>query len=305
MGNHVDWQLKPGQIIRRVDLHKLYGGSGQGGICPSLKSANVFIFTDPTEGEQYGYIDGWRKDGLFHYTGEGQKGDQQMTKGNAAILYHREEGRALRLFVGARGEVQYRGQLEIDSEKPFYHAPAPQRASSLARKVIIFRLRGVDFEAVAGKDKDVPTDPVAEVPIENKNTESVLIHPKAEVYAATRLEQRLVHAYRDYIEKSGRHIVRQRMHPGGDTKPLFTDAYEKARNNLIEAKGSVTREAIRMAIGQLADYSRFIKPKPSLAVLLPIRPPSDLEELLLSQGIRAVWQDEKNQFSDNANGSFT
>jgi len=25
----MDWQLKPGQMIRRVDLHKLYGRSGQ------------------------------------------------------------------------------------------------------------------------------------------------------------------------------------------------------------------------------------------------------------------------------------
>jgi len=300
----MDWQLKTGQTIRRVDLHKLYGGSGQGGICPSLKSANLFIFTDPSEGEQYGYIDGLRKDGLFHYTGEGQKGNQQMIRGNAAILHHREEGRALRLFVGARGEVRYRGQLEIDSEKPFYHAPAPQLGSSLERKVIIFRLRGVDVEPVAKKD-DPPADLVAEVPIENKNTESVLIHPKAEVYAATRLEQRLVHAYRDYIEKSGGQIVRHRMRPSGDAKPLFTDAYNKARNNLIEAKGSVTREAIRMAIGQLADYSRFIKPKPSLAVLLPIRPPNDLEDLLLSQGIHSVWQEEETQFVDNANGLFT
>jgi hypothetical protein len=59
-----------------------------------------------------------------------------------------------------------------------------------------------------------------------------------------------------------------------------------------------------MAIGQLADYSRFIQPKPNLAVLLPIRPPSDLEDLLLSQGISCVWQNDANGFSDNANGAF-
>src|SRR5262245_45468801 len=32
-----------------------------------------------------GYIDDWRHDGLFHYTGEGQRGDQQMRAGNKAV----------------------------------------------------------------------------------------------------------------------------------------------------------------------------------------------------------------------------
>src|SRR4051794_23424508 len=39
-------------------------------------------------GEPHGYFDGWREDGCFHYTGEGQYGDQQMKSGNASILNH-------------------------------------------------------------------------------------------------------------------------------------------------------------------------------------------------------------------------
>lgn len=62
---------------------------------------------------------------------------------------------------------------------------------------------------------------------------------------------------------------------------------------------------IRMAIGQLADYSRFFEPKPRLAVLLPTRPRKDLEALLTSQGIDAVWRTEDGGFEDNAAGAFT
>jgi AraC-like DNA-binding protein len=52
-------------------------------------------------------IVGWMTDGCYHYTGEGQYGDQEMKSGNAAILTHKQEGRALRLFKGVRGEVEY------------------------------------------------------------------------------------------------------------------------------------------------------------------------------------------------------
>jgi len=60
-----------------------------------------------------------------------------------------------------------------------------------------------------------------------------------------------------------------------------------------------------MAIGQLADYGRFFKPTPNLAVLLPMRPNKDLENLLLEQHIHVVWRAEKTGFGGNASGIFT
>src|SRR5438128_10044867 len=101
------WDLVPGDEIERKDLQRKYGGRTQGGIGPSKRSPNVFIFSDAVAGEPHGYFDGWREDGFFHYTGEGQYGDQRMKSGNAAILHHLDEGRALRVFTGARGTVVY------------------------------------------------------------------------------------------------------------------------------------------------------------------------------------------------------
>jgi hypothetical protein len=39
----MNWELKVGDTIRRTDLIKQYGGSRQGGICPSRKTPNVLI----------------------------------------------------------------------------------------------------------------------------------------------------------------------------------------------------------------------------------------------------------------------
>src|SRR5206468_11612383 len=103
----IPWLLEPGEEVERKELQKEYGGRTQGGIGPSRRTPNVFVFSDPIAGEPHGYFDGWRSDSCFHYTGEGQRGDQQMKSGNAAILHHAEEGRALRVFMGARGQVTY------------------------------------------------------------------------------------------------------------------------------------------------------------------------------------------------------
>jgi len=59
-----------------------------------------------------------------------------------------------------------------------------------------------------------------------------------------------------------------------------------------------------MALGQLFDYRRFVDPSPACAVLLPDRPRPDVEELLTSVGIFAVWKDGA-AFVDNADGRFT
>jgi hypothetical protein len=70
----------------------------------------VFVITAPEKGRAYGYIyDGRADDGFFHYTGEGQVGDQQMTQGNRAIRDHELEGRELHLFEADGKELEYVG----------------------------------------------------------------------------------------------------------------------------------------------------------------------------------------------------
>ena len=153
-------------------------------------------------------------------------------------------------------------------------------------------------------DPVLPGHNPTEVPVEQQNTERAVVSPSAEIYEVERREQRLVLAYEEHLRGKGLAVGRDRIRPPGEAKPMFSDLHDQTRNNLIEAKGSGSRSNVRMAIGQLADYGRFIDPPPSRAILLPDRPRADLEELLSSQGIAAIWRTEDG-FEDNADGAFS
>jgi hypothetical protein len=65
--------------------------------------------------------------------------------------------------------------------------------------------------------------------------------------------------------------------------------YVESTNLLVEVKGSVERGAIRMAVGQLRDYRRFVEAA-GCAILLPERPRQDLVALIQSAGVGLHWQ---------------
>jgi hypothetical protein len=299
------WKLEPGASIERRVLQEEYGGRTQGAIGPSRKTPNVLIFCDPVAGEPHGYYDGWQADRCFHFTGEGLRGDQQMKSGNAAILRHAFEGRALRVFEGARGTVTYIDEFELDTDEPFYRTDAVEAGGGPIREVIVFRLRPKRTEPgrPSSKIADVLVGPAKErVPIEQRETEQAYIAPSREPYEAERQEQRLVLELEAYLRRLGHEVYRQRILPPGEARPLFTDLYDATSGMLVEAKGSVERNAIRTAIGQLADYKRFIDDGPThLAVLLPSRPRLDLLELLSSQEIGLIYPSEDG-FEDSAGG---
>lgn len=292
-----EWTLQPGDTIERKELHSLFGGRTQGGIGPSAKTPNVFVFTDPVAGEKHGYYDDWMPDGRFHYSGEGQYGDQRMVSGNASILNHQAEGRALRVFQGARGTITYRGEFTIDQENPWYEADAPESNDGPLRKVIVFRLVPVDTQPKAPATKlgrlleDSP-NPVDVLPIERNETEKAFVNPNGEQYEAERKESKLVNAFAGYLTSKGHDSCRHRLLPPGESRPLFTDLYCKQLGLLLEGKGSVTRENVRMAIGQLADYGRFVD-HATRAILLPSKPRPDLIDLAHSQGCIVIWPEGK------------
>jgi hypothetical protein len=111
-------------------------------------------------------------------------------------------------------------------------------------------------------------------------------------------ERRLVTDYRHYMRQKGLKLQPYAIElPGGDF--IACDLYDRRHRLLIEAKSIVSRPSVRMAIGQIADYSRFFKAQ-TLAVLLINRPGPDLEKLLRSQKINSIWQTEDGGFLSNA-----
>lgn len=72
----------------------------------------------------------------------------------------------------------------------------------------------------------------------------------------------------------------------------------------FEGKAGASHSERRMAIGQLADYSRSLTDEPACAELLDTRPSKALHDLLRSQGIAAIWRTPAG-FVDDSGGTFT
>lgn len=106
----------PRQIYKRSQIHDQYGGNRQSGICPSSQGPFIFIFSG-SQGGQHGYKDQWINDKVYSYTGEGQVGDMQFTRGNLALTEHQNQGKRVFLF-----EYVQRGYVKFESELEFYDA---------------------------------------------------------------------------------------------------------------------------------------------------------------------------------------
>jgi 5-methylcytosine-specific restriction enzyme A len=82
----------PDQVYRRRDLHKQWGGQQRGGISTPSQHNLIFLFTGEA-GQQHGYRDELSAEGIFFYSGEGQRGDMRFVSGNRAIRDHVREGK--------------------------------------------------------------------------------------------------------------------------------------------------------------------------------------------------------------------
>ncbi|MFI5706232.1 hypothetical protein [Kribbella sp. NPDC051620] len=311
-----DWSLAIGETLSRDDRVRLYGGGRYGGIEPSAKTPNVFIYSDPSKGERFGYnYDGWVDEAdLFLYTGEGARRDQQFREGNLAIRDHVKRGRQLRVFVadgtvaGKSEKVQrYVGEFSLDEKLPYVRAEAPD-IDGVMRSVIVFRLRQVGevFRRPSDSSKypDVRQTPYVEtehlpvgvpdlvvesVAIEAINSTEFAVAAKA-AGVAKRLEAELVHRFKRYLIGQGHEVGSYLIKPPEELRSLRADLVDLTENILYEAKASSTRESIRMAVGQLLDYSRHVPDVKGLAVLLPSEPSRDLVSLLKMHGIRCVCE---------------
>ena len=280
--------LKAGDSLSRREVHARFGGRQQGGIGPSSKSPVVLFFTDPKTGHQHGYYDGWDDGGLFNYVGEGQVGDQRLIQGNKSILNHASDGRSLEGFLSSGTQVTYLGEFELVDH---YFTDAHETASHVLRQVVVFRLRPlgpVPVDLPNAPFTPPPTARVDVVAIEEHNTERAFVTPDREPYEFERREAELVHRYREHLHRLGHEVSRLRVLPAGESAPLYSDLWDVTTSDLIEAKATVSRESLRMAVGQLLDYGRFVEAE-GRTVLVPSRPRDDLLSYLSNAGIAVIY----------------
>jgi hypothetical protein len=307
------WAIAPGEDRIRKEIHGNYGGSSQNGISVSARTPNILVYSDHEKASQNGYdFDGWDMSReLFYYTGEGRLGNQEFTNGNAAILDHKKRQLALRLFV-AIGNVpgtgtrihRYVGQFEVDPELPYIQRTAPG-ADGAPRNVIVFRLRPIGeihsevaqtspiegaVAAATVEQIDVNAIPLAAITAEQSE-----FH-RAVSGTVTQTEASLVERFQTYLETAHNRVV-ERYKIQTPVGVLYTDAADTTANILYEAKGTAERMSVRLALGQVLDYGRYVK-HCALAVLLPNPPDADLIELLESHNVGCVVEGNFGQFSD-------
>ena len=126
-----------GRLYKRSsEIHDVYGGQRQGGISSPKNHPCIFIFTGQS-GEAYGYQDEFQTDGIFWYTGEGQKGDMSFVRGNRAIRDHHQSGKTIYIFESPeRSKVKYIGTGEYVG----YHFTTRKDVEGNDRQVIVFHL---------------------------------------------------------------------------------------------------------------------------------------------------------------------
>jgi hypothetical protein len=258
---------------------------------------NLLLFSSDS-GKLYGYdFDGPKSDGAYHYTGEGQIGDQTFVRNNRLLRDHAQLGLHPRLFERVKGPVvRYVGEYQLASDRPYY----PEEARDVngdTRKVIVFRLLPVGSTApgTPGAAPAVTVATVRDVPIEDHVAETFQTTPTAEPTTAEKREANLVRRYTKYLEAHGSKVTRKEIRLPDLGHPLYSDLFDNGRGELVEAKSSASRNHVRLALGQLLDYARYVKPE-RRAVLLPSDPGDDLVKLLHSVGVTCVYESENANF---------
>jgi hypothetical protein len=99
-------ELVVGQTYTRAQLREGRGGQGQAGIVTPARVPEVLVVSDTAAGAAPGYNwDGWADatKQVFYYTGEGQIGEQEFSRGNLALRDARLNGKSVHLLFTDHG----------------------------------------------------------------------------------------------------------------------------------------------------------------------------------------------------------
>lgn len=294
--HRIAWTLEPGDTVLRRELHAAYGGSQRNGIVTLKTLPDIVAFTDPKSGAAFGYslFEGLQPDGSYHYTGEGQQGDQEFVRGNRAIRDSSETERPIRLFTVQGTSVTYVG--EFATGMPTYWERSIPGRDGAPRKGIIFNLvpveANVSFLAPAlsaqGSPAITPWSPPDASDVVIAGQESEITSDRS----VSRLEFALQADFGEWIGAQGHEPKRLRLPCDGTL--IEPDLFVESRGWIVEAKKSTAREYVREAIGQVLDYVHVAERSNISAepvILLPGRPGTDLVDLMHRHGIILAIRD--------------
>ena len=299
-----EWTLLRGQAILRARLHDRYSGIRQGGIAPSRKTKNIFLFTDDSSNNEHGYErDYWVDDFTFLYCGDGQTGDQELSRRNLQVLNHVQDGRKLRLFSPVAGKVTYLGELSIDAEKPYELADGIGRDGK-PRKVIMFRLHRVLEPNELGTqipDRQVTIDDFErEYIFADEESRDVA---ESELYAADpNLLDRALQIHSFTQNTVANWVIGSSLtpHSPASTYCDFDIAWESDFGKVVCEVKSLSNEnevhQFRLGLGQVLEYAQKLE---ALPVLMFSRRPtqSALIDAANKAGVVVLWPEILNNYT--------
>ena len=194
-------------------------------------------------------------------------------------------------LVAKRGTVRRptgRDPRQLNVNRHAVGAFAYFEAETLAR--VIYSLDSTDPSSSFEGESRQRAFPSKGVPLFSNNAGKTLSQP----------ERHLILAYARWVGDVAMFI----QHPLKETG-LYTDLFVPRRWTLFEAKASVSRRALREAVGQLFDYQRHYDRSPALAVLLPRRPAESVMGLFAKKRIAVVWRSTGGSFRDTVDGRLT
>lgn len=135
---------------------------------------------------------------------------------------------------------------------------------------------------------------VREISLERRERSSFVVSSVGE-REAIRHEAALLARYVEWLGNDLDRCVRNEITIPGEPR-LYTDLFDRATRELVEVKGDVSRDHVRMALGQIVDYARFVNHE-RLAALFPRKPSTDLITLLASQSISCIYETAQSRFN--------
>ncbi|UXN24521.1 YDG/SRA domain-containing protein [Curtobacterium flaccumfaciens] len=307
------WDIPIGTSIGRRELHnRLGGGSWQDGITRVASTDEMLVFTNDGGGEHgYEVHEGLRSDEVFRYTGQGQSGDQKLTRNNKALADSEELGRSIRVFRG-QGTVTYVGSFAL-ADPPYTWERFPGTGSSPERDGLVFNLVAVDADtsllpalivevgAASSRGPETPAPPATTAwqPLDFSEYQVRRVDEGESERSVSRREFELQTRFGEWLRARGEDVQVLRLTEEGVT--IVPDLYVPTLNQVVEAKKSTARAYVRTAIGQALDYAAVARRRGlsvTPAVLLPSEPSSSMVELCTSVGITVWWPSSSGDFRE-------
>lgn len=196
---------------------------------------------------------------------------------------------------GYRGAPTRGNHLDGEVARDFIEQPAKMHAEAARLRALILGHDGSAQSALESPPENASGPVVFDVPVEAHRTVQYQTGSRIDNATAIRREAELVMRYQRWSRVNGHRVIGKYIHLSGRRNPLRVDLYDVDNSELIEAKASAERDSVRLALGQVLDYARYVHHE-RRAVLLPNRPDADLVDLLSSYGVSCIYETRADTF---------